>query len=66
MIEHPVDTYHDIQSQGVEFLRNIYTKGGLAIRLQSKLSKLDIMKEFARAQDWMRKRSLRRKPSRSQ
>ena len=50
MMGHVVDTYHDIQSKGVEFLRNIYAKAGLAIRSQSKLSKLDIMKEFARAQ----------------
>ena len=47
---HVVDTYHDVQSKGVEFLRNIYAKAGLAIRPLSKLSKLDIMKEFARAQ----------------
>jgi len=50
MMGHVVDTYHDIQSKGIEFLRNIYAKAGLAIRSQSKLSKLDIMKEFARAQ----------------
>jgi hypothetical protein len=47
MMGHVVDTYHDIQSKGVEFLRNIYAKSGLSIRPQSKL---DIMKEFARAQ----------------
>jgi hypothetical protein len=66
MIAHPGDTYRDLQSKGVGFLRNIYTKGGLTIRLQSKLSKLDIMKEFARAQDRIRKRSFWRKPSHSQ
>jgi integrase len=50
MMGHVIDTYHDVQSKGVEFLRNIYAKASLAIRPQSKLSKLDIMKEFARAQ----------------
>ena len=28
MMGHTVDTYHDIQSKGVEFLRGLYTKRG--------------------------------------
>jgi len=47
---HVVDTYHNIRSKGVEFLRNIYAKAGLPTRPQSKLSELYIVKEFANAQ----------------
>ncbi len=49
MMGHQVDTYHDIQSKGVEFLRNIYRAAGLAIRAMMKVSKLDALKEIIRA-----------------
>jgi hypothetical protein len=32
MMGHTVDTYHDIQMKGVEFLRGIYVASGLSIR----------------------------------
>jgi site-specific recombinase XerD len=48
MMGHVVDTYHDIQSKGVEHLRNIYARANLRIRPQTKLGKLDVLKEFAR------------------
>jgi len=44
-----VDTYHDIQSKGVEFLRNIYTAAGLAIKPSGSHTKLDMLKELMRA-----------------
>lgn len=48
MIGHTVDTYHDIQSKGVEFLRNIYATSGLSIAPKSKGWELDALKAFAR------------------
>jgi len=48
MMGHTVDTYHDIQSKGVEFLRNIYTTAGLSIAPKSKGWELDALKAFAR------------------
>jgi hypothetical protein len=32
MMGHVVDTYHDIESKGIEFLRNLYAKADLRIR----------------------------------
>ncbi len=49
MTGHTVDTYHDIQSKGVEFLRNIYAAAGLAIKPSGSHSKLDMLKELMRA-----------------
>jgi len=49
MMGHTIDTYHDIQSKGVEFLRNIYTSAGLSIRPQSHHTKIDMLKELMRA-----------------
>ena len=48
MTGHVVDTYHDIQSKGVEFLRNIYSKAGVSVGRQTRLGMLDVLKEFAR------------------
>jgi hypothetical protein len=48
MMGHTVDTYHDIQSKGIEFLRNIYTTAGLSIAPRSKGWELDALKAFAR------------------
>lgn len=44
-----VDTYHDIQSLGVEKLRNIYASAGLSIRPRTKTSKIELIKEYVRA-----------------
>ena len=32
MMGHTIDTYEDVQSLGIETLRNLYTTAGLAIR----------------------------------
>jgi len=49
MMGHTVDIYHDIQSLGVEKLRNVYASSGLAIRPKTKTSKIDLIKEYIRA-----------------
>lgn len=49
MMGHTVDTYHDIQSLGVDKLRNIYASAGLSIRSKTKISKIDLIKEYIRA-----------------
>jgi len=49
MMGHTVDTYHDIQSLGVEKLRNIYASAGLSIRSKTKTSKIELIKEYVRA-----------------
>jgi hypothetical protein len=49
MMGHTISTYHDIKMKGVEFLRGIYASAGLSIRPKTKLGKLDMLKEFARA-----------------
>ncbi len=48
MMGHTVDTYHDIQSKGVEFLRNVYASAGLSIMPKPKGWELDALKAFAR------------------
>jgi hypothetical protein len=48
MMGHTVDTYHDIESNGVEFLRNIYSTAGLSIAPKQKGWELDALKAFAR------------------
>ena len=46
---HTVDTYHDIQSLGIDRMRSIYAAAGFAIREKTQISKLDIIKEMMRA-----------------
>jgi site-specific recombinase XerD len=46
---HTVDTYEDVQSLGVETLRNLYTSGGLAIRPKTQANRIDQLKEIIRA-----------------
>ena len=48
MMGHTIDTYHDIQSNGIEFLRNIYSTAGLSIAPKRKGWELDALKAFAR------------------
>jgi hypothetical protein len=48
MMGHTVDTYHDIQSKGIEFLRNIYATAGLSIEPRRKGWELEALKSFAR------------------
>ena len=49
MMGHTLDTYHDIQMKGIEFLRNIYAASGLSIRPKTKVSKVETLKEIIRA-----------------
>ena len=49
MMGHTVDTYHDIQSIGVDTLRNVYAVAGLAIRKKTQVNKVDALKEIIRA-----------------
>jgi len=49
MMGHTVDTYHDIQSKGIEFLRNIYASASLSIKPRSHYTKIDMLKEMMRA-----------------
>ena len=46
---HTIDTYDDIQSLGIDKLRNIYSAAGLAIRPKMQVSKVDALKEIIRA-----------------
>ena len=46
---HTVDTYDDVRSKGVEFLRNVYASSGLSIKPKTKVSKIDALKEIIRA-----------------
>jgi hypothetical protein len=49
MMGHTVDTYNDIQSLGIDKLRNIYAASGLAIRQKTQVSKVEALKEIIRA-----------------
>jgi site-specific recombinase XerD len=49
MMGHTIDTYHDIQMKGIEFLRNIYAASGLSIKPKTQISKIEALKEIIRA-----------------
>jgi site-specific recombinase XerD len=49
MMGHTVDTYEDVQSFGIETLRNLYTSAGLAIRPKTQANRIDQLKEIIRA-----------------
>ena len=49
MMGHTVDTYYDIQSLGIDRLRNVYSAAGLSIVSKTKVSKVDALKEIIRA-----------------
>lgn len=49
MMGHTVDTYHDIQSLGIDKLRNAYAASGLAIRPKTQVSKIEALKEIIRS-----------------
>jgi len=49
MMGHTASVYHDIQSKGLEFLRNIYAAAGLSIRPKTRLSKIEMLKAFSQA-----------------
>jgi len=48
MMGHTVDTYHDIESKGVEFLRGLYTNSGLHIRPKGSLTPKEQLRAIAR------------------
>ncbi len=48
---HTIDTYHDIQSLGIEKLRTIYAKASLSIRPKTKAAKIEQLKDLMRAMD---------------
>jgi len=49
MMGHIIDTYHDVQMKGVEFLRNIYASSGLSVKPRTQVSKIEALKEIIRA-----------------
>jgi hypothetical protein len=48
MMGHTIDTYHDIQSLGIDKLRTVYSVSGLCIRQKTQISKLQTAKEMIR------------------
>ncbi len=48
MAGHTISTYHDIQSKGIEFHRNVYSNAGFSIRPKAQTSKIEMVKEFVR------------------
>jgi integrase len=49
MMGHTVSTYHDVQMNGVEFLRNIYNASGLCIKSKTKPCRMEMLKEMIRS-----------------
>ncbi len=49
MMGHTVDTYHDIQSIGIDKLRNVYASSGLCITKKTQTNKVEALKEIIRA-----------------
>ncbi|MGO9644475.1 MAG: tyrosine-type recombinase/integrase [Candidatus Bathyarchaeia archaeon] len=43
MMGHTISTYHDIQSKGIEFLRNIYARSDLRIKPKPSISKNEVV-----------------------
>ena len=44
-----IDTYEDVQSLGIETLRNLYVSAGLTIRPKTQANRIDQLKEIIRA-----------------
>lgn len=49
MMGKTIDTYEDVQSLGIETLRNLYVAAGLAIRPKTKVNRIEQLKEIIRA-----------------
>lgn len=47
MMGHVTDTYNDIESVGIEYLRELYRNSGLSIRPKTKLDKIETLKAIA-------------------
>jgi hypothetical protein len=46
---HTINTYHDIEMKGIEYLRGIYSTSGLSNKPKTRVSKIDALKEIIRA-----------------
>jgi len=46
MMGHTIDTYEDVQSLGIETLRNLYSSAGLAIRPKTQINRIEQLKEI--------------------
>ena len=49
MMGHTVSVYHDVQSKGIEFLRNTYASAALSIKPRTRNTKIEMLKEVTRA-----------------
>jgi site-specific recombinase XerD len=49
MMGHTINTYEDVQSLGIETLRNLYAAAGLAIRPKTQTNRVEQLKEIIRA-----------------
>jgi hypothetical protein len=49
MMGHVIDTYHDVQMKGIDYLRNIYACSGFSIKPKTQVSKIEALKEVVRA-----------------
>ena len=49
MMGHTINVYEDVQSLGIETLRNMYTSAGLVIRPKTKANRIEQLKEIIRA-----------------
>ena len=49
MMGKTIDTYEDVQSLGIETLRNLYVAAGLAIRPKTKVTRIEQLKEIIRS-----------------
>jgi site-specific recombinase XerD len=49
MMGHTIDVYEDVQSLGIETLRNMYSSAGLAIRPKTRTNRIEQLKEIIRA-----------------
>jgi hypothetical protein len=49
MMGHTISTYEDVQSLGIETLRNLYASAGLAIRPKTQANRIEQLKEIIRA-----------------
>jgi hypothetical protein len=49
MMGHTINTYEDVQSLGIETLRNLYSSAGLVIRPKTQINRIAQIKEIIRA-----------------
>jgi hypothetical protein len=49
MMGHTISTYHDVQMNGIEFLRGIYSASGLCIEPKTQHNRMEMLKEMIRA-----------------